>query len=82
MLIVEPSNLVFLKTYNTEFDDIVIMLEQNSRPLEIEGKVILTFLVASYSIDPRTRKYFKGYYFCHFQEIYPAYFGKKYWIPL
>ena len=32
---VEPSNLVFLKTYNTEFDDFKY---QNGIPLEIEDK--------------------------------------------
>ena len=38
---VEPSNLVFLKTYNTEFDEIIITFtDQNGRPLEIEDKVI------------------------------------------
>ena len=39
LLNVEPSNLVFLKTYNTEFDEIIITLtNQNSRPLKIEDK--------------------------------------------
>ena len=34
---VEPKNLVFLKTYNIEFDEIIIRFtNQNSRPLEIE----------------------------------------------
>ena len=38
---VEPSNLVFLKTYNSEFDKIIITFtDQNGRPLEIEDKVI------------------------------------------
>ena len=38
MLNVEPSNLVFLKTCNTEFNDITVTFtDQNSRPLEIEG---------------------------------------------
>ena len=33
-------NLVFLKTYNTEFDGIIITFtDQNGRPLEIEDKV-------------------------------------------
>ena len=39
LLHVEPSNLVFLKTYNTEFDKIIITFtDQNGRPLEIEIK--------------------------------------------
>ena len=46
MLNVESSNLVFLKKYNTEFDEIVIKIaNQNGRPLEIEDKVNLTLLI-------------------------------------
>ena len=34
---VEPINLVFLKTYNTEFDEIIITFTaQNGRMLEIK----------------------------------------------
>ena len=43
---VEPSNLVFLKTYNTEFDEVIITFtNQNGGPLEIEDKVNLTLLI-------------------------------------
>ena len=46
LLYVKPSNLVLLKTYNTEFDEIVIIFtDQNGRPLKIEDKVNLTLLV-------------------------------------
>ena len=46
LLNVEPSNLVFLKTYNTEFDEIIITFtDQNGKPLEIEDKVNLTLLI-------------------------------------
>ena len=46
MLIVEPSNLVFLKTYNTEFDEIIITFtDQNDRPLEMKDKVNLTLFI-------------------------------------
>ena len=46
MLNVEPSNLVFLKTYNTESDEIFITFtDQNDRPLEIEDKVNLTLSI-------------------------------------
>ena len=39
LLNVEPSKLVFLKTYNTEFDETIITFtDQNGRPLEIEDK--------------------------------------------
>ena len=37
---------MFLKTRNTEFDDIVITFtNQNGRPLQTEDKVNLTFLI-------------------------------------
>ena len=40
LLNAEPSNLVFLKTYNTELDEsIITFTNQNGRPLEIEDKV-------------------------------------------
>ena len=46
LLNVEMSNLVFLKTYNTEFDEIIITFtDQNGRLLEIEYKVSLTLLI-------------------------------------
>ena len=46
MLNVEPNNLVFLKTCNTGFDEIIVtVLDQSSRPLEIKDKVNLTLLI-------------------------------------
>ena len=43
---VEQSNLMFLKTYNIEFDDITITFtDQNVIPVEIEDKVNLTLLL-------------------------------------
>ena len=46
MLNVEPSSLMFLKTYNTAFDEIIIkFMDQNGRPLEIKDKVNLTLLI-------------------------------------
>ena len=46
LLNVEPSNLVFFKTYSTGFDEIIITFtDQNGRPLEIEDKVNLTLLI-------------------------------------
>ena len=43
---VEPSNLVFLKTYYTEFDGIIITFTgQNGRLLEIENKANLALLI-------------------------------------
>ena len=46
LLNAEPSNLVFLKTYNTEFVECIIAFtDQNVWPLEIEDKVNLTLLI-------------------------------------
>ena len=46
LLNVERSNLAFLKTYNTEFDEIIITFtDQNDRPLEIKEKFNLTLLI-------------------------------------
>ena len=43
LLNVEPSNLIFLKTYNIEFDEIIITFtNQNCRSLQVENKVNLT----------------------------------------
>ena len=47
LLNAEPSNLVLLKTYDTEFDEIIITFpDQNGRPLEIKDKVNLTLLIS------------------------------------
>ena len=46
LLNVGPSNLVFLKTYNTKFDEIIITFaDENGSPLEIEDKVNLKMLI-------------------------------------
>ena len=46
LLNVEPNNLVFFKTYNTEFDKIIITFtDKNGRLLEIEDKINLTLLI-------------------------------------
>ena len=45
LLNVEPSHLMFLKTYINEIDDIIITnTDQNGRPLKIEDKVNLILL--------------------------------------
>ena len=41
---VEPSNLVFLKTYKF-YEIIITSTDQNGRPLEIEDKFNFTWLV-------------------------------------
>ena len=47
LLNVEPNNyLVLLKTYNTEFDEVIITFtNQNGRLLEVEDKVNLALLI-------------------------------------
>ena len=46
LLNLEPSNLVLLKTYNTEFDEIITTFtDQIGRTLEIEDKFNLTLLI-------------------------------------
>ena len=69
MLNVEQINLVFLKTYNTEFDEIVIRFgDQNERPVEEKTKLIWYCLLINenYMLFYRTRKDMD---FCHSQEI-------------
>ena len=46
MVNVKPSNLLFLKSYNTDFDEnIKTFTDQSGRSLEIEGKFNLTLLI-------------------------------------
>ena len=46
MLNVEPSNLVFLKADENDFDEIIITFtNQNGRPSEIEMKVNFALLI-------------------------------------
>ena len=60
LLNVDSSNLVFLKTCNTEFDKILIIFtNQNGRPLKIEDKINLALLMKW--LKPRTKNHFKGY---------------------
>ena len=47
MLNVEPSNLVLLKTYNTEFGEIVITFT-NQTSIPLEDKVNFTLLITKY----------------------------------
>ena len=49
---VEPSTLVFLKTYNTEFDEITITFTyQNGRRFELEDNVNFTLLINKQKCD-------------------------------
>ena len=46
LLDISPSNHIFLKTFNSEYDDIVVWFtDQNSKPLEIEDRINLTMVI-------------------------------------
>ena len=76
LLNVEQSNLIFLKTHNTEFDKIIITFtNQNSRPFEKEVKVNLTLLINKFKLhiilkSRKPENMYKNINFCHSQEIY------------
>ena len=43
LLDISPANHIFLKTFNSEYDEIVVWFtNQNSQPLEIEDRINLT----------------------------------------
>ena len=73
LLNAQPNNLVFLKTYNTEFNDIEITFtDQNSTP--IEDKVNLTLLIIA-------SEYFERYGFLSFGRNV-CYTKDNYWMLL
>ena len=46
LLDISPSNHTFLKTFNSEYDEIIIWFtDQNSKPLEIEDRINLTMVI-------------------------------------
>ena len=46
LLEISPTNHVFLKTFNSEFQDIEVWFtDQNSQPLEIEDRINLTMVI-------------------------------------
>ena len=46
LLDISPSNHIFLKTFNSEYDEIVVWFtDQNSQPLEIEDRINLTMVI-------------------------------------
>ena len=72
----EPSNLVFLKTYNIEFNKIIVTFtDQNRTPLVTEDKVNLTLLTniqKCYVIlqNQEEENMLKDMDFCFLEEIY------------
>ena len=46
LLEMSPTNHIFLKTFNSEYDEIIVWFtDQNSQPLEIEDRINLTMMV-------------------------------------
>ena len=46
LLEISPTNHIFLKTFNSEYDKIkVLFTDQNSQPLEIEDGINLTIVI-------------------------------------
>ena len=46
LLDISPSNHIFLKTFNSEYDETVVWFtNQNSKPLEIEDRINLTMVI-------------------------------------
>ena len=46
LLEISPPNYIFLKTFNSEFQEIKVWFtDQHSRPLEVEDKINLTLIV-------------------------------------
>ena len=43
---ISPANHIFLKTFNSEYEEIIVWsTDQNSQPLEIENRINLTMMV-------------------------------------
>ena len=46
LLEISPSHHIFLKTFNSEYDEITVCLtDQSSQPLEIEDRINLTMVI-------------------------------------
>ena len=46
LLDISPSSHIFVKTFNSEYDNVVVWFtDQNSKPLEIEDRINLTMVI-------------------------------------
>ena len=46
LLDISPANHIFLKTFNSEYDEIIVWFtDQNSKALEIEDRINLTMVI-------------------------------------
>ena len=49
LLEISPTNQVFLKTFNSEFQEVKIWFtDQTSKPLELEEKIYITIIINEY----------------------------------
>ena len=74
-----------MKTFNSEFQEVKIRFTgQTSKPLELEDKINITLIIKfsglsikmHYSIEPRERRYVKGYYLLSFARNFGNKYGK------
>ena len=86
LLEISPPNHGFPKTFNSEFQETKIWFtDQTSKPLEVEVKINVTLIIKlyklsmkkRYSIEPRERRYVKGYGFMSFAINFCNKYGKK-----
>ena len=86
LLNVDPSYLVFLKTCNTEFDQIFITFtDQHGRSLEIEDRDSLTLLIDKQKwcvnlLNKKQENTLNDTNFYHFHEIFLTNIENNYWI--
>ena len=46
LLVISPTNHIFLKTFNSEYNEIEVWFtDQNSKPLEMEDRINLTMVI-------------------------------------
>ena len=46
LLVISPSNHIFLKKFNSEYDEIIVWFtDQNNQSLEIEDRINLTMVI-------------------------------------
>ena len=49
LLEISPTNYIFLKIFNSEYDKIKVWFtDQNSEPLEMENRINLTMVIKDY----------------------------------
>ena len=58
LLEISPTNHIFLKTYNSEYDEYKVWFsDQNSQPLEIEDRINLTMVIKYYMFQNTISSY-------------------------